>query len=77
MSMLQQYIEKRMARDPEFAEGFAVGYANFKMRTAPQAKKDKIIANLNAARRSMLETAAAIEERQDEIKGSWHKHFKH
>ena len=30
MSMIQQYIEKRMARDPEFAEGFEVGYANFK-----------------------------------------------
>ncbi len=47
------------------------------VRTTPQAKKAKIIADLIAARKSMLETAAAIEERQDEIKSSWHKHFKH
>ena len=31
MSDLQQYINQRIARDPEFAEGFEEGYADFKL----------------------------------------------
>lgn len=31
MSDLQQYIEKRIETDVEFADGFEVGYANFKI----------------------------------------------
>lgn len=31
MSDLQRYIEKRKARDIEFAEGFEEGYANFRI----------------------------------------------
>ena len=31
MSDLQSYIQKRLARDSEFAEGFAEGYEEFKL----------------------------------------------
>lgn len=31
MSDVQRYIEKRMEADAEFADGFEVGYANFKI----------------------------------------------
>ena len=31
MSDLQNYITKRAARDPKFAEGYEEGYANFKL----------------------------------------------
>ena len=31
MSDLQEYVNKRMARDPEFAEGFGSGYSEFKI----------------------------------------------
>jgi DNA-binding XRE family transcriptional regulator len=31
MSDVEQYISKRSARDPDFAEGFEVGYAQFKI----------------------------------------------
>lgn len=31
MSDLQHYIDKRIARDPEFAEGIEDGYTNFKL----------------------------------------------
>jgi DNA-binding XRE family transcriptional regulator len=31
MSDLQGYINKRTARDPQFAEGFEVGYGKFKI----------------------------------------------
>lgn len=31
MSDLDQYIAKRAAHDPDFAEGFEVGYAQFKI----------------------------------------------
>ncbi len=31
MSDLKQYVEKRAATDPEFAENYDVGYADFKI----------------------------------------------
>lgn len=31
MSDLERYVKKRKRRDPEFAEGFEVGYSNFKV----------------------------------------------
>ena len=31
MSDLQRYIEERSARDPEFAEGFDLGYSDFRI----------------------------------------------
>lgn len=31
MSDLEKYVKKRKRRDPEFAEGFEVGYSNFKI----------------------------------------------
>ncbi len=41
MSDLQKYIEQRSRRDPDFAEGFESGYADFKigvlLRQARQA----------------------------------------
>ena len=41
MSDLQEYISKRKARDPEFAEGFEAGYSEFRigviLRQARQA----------------------------------------
>lgn len=41
MSDLQEYLSKRKARDPEFAEGFEAGYSEFRigviLRQARQA----------------------------------------
>jgi hypothetical protein len=31
MSDVSRYIEKRIRTNPDFAEGFEVGYANFKI----------------------------------------------
>lgn len=31
MSDVKQYVQKRLARDPEFAENYEIGYADFKI----------------------------------------------
>ncbi|HLF83022.1 MAG TPA: helix-turn-helix transcriptional regulator [Blastocatellia bacterium] len=41
MSDLQQYINKRKRRDPQFAEGFEVGYANFKVGVLLKQAREK------------------------------------
>jgi DNA-binding XRE family transcriptional regulator len=41
MSDLRKYIDKRKRRDPEFAEGFEEGYANFKMGVILKQAREK------------------------------------
>jgi HTH-type transcriptional regulator/antitoxin HipB len=41
MSDLQRYINKRKRRDPQYAEGFEVGYANFKVGVLLKQAREK------------------------------------
>ncbi len=41
MSDLQRYIEQRNQRDPEFAEGFESGYADFKIGVMLRQAREK------------------------------------
>ncbi len=41
MSDLQRYIEQRSQRDPEFAEGFESGYADFKIGVMLRQAREK------------------------------------
>ena len=51
MSDLQRYIEKRLVRDPEFAEGFQEGYADFKVGVLlRQAREDAGLTQAEMAR---------------------------
>ena len=59
MSDLQKYIGKRKRRDAQFAEGFEVGYANFKVGVLlKQAREKAGVTQEQAARR--LTTKSAI-----------------
>jgi DNA-binding XRE family transcriptional regulator len=41
MDDLQKYIKERAARDPEFAQGFDEGYANFKLGVLLREAREK------------------------------------
>jgi HTH-type transcriptional regulator/antitoxin HipB len=41
MSDLERYVKKRKRRDPEFAEGFEVGYSNFKVGVLLKQAREK------------------------------------
>jgi HTH-type transcriptional regulator/antitoxin HipB len=41
MSALQQYINKRTRRDPQFAEAFEAGYAKFKVGVLLKQAREK------------------------------------
>jgi HTH-type transcriptional regulator / antitoxin HipB len=41
MSDLERYIKKRKRRDAEFAEGFEVGYSNFKVGVLLRQAREK------------------------------------
>jgi len=41
MSELEKYIKKRMRRDAHFAEGFEVGYSNFKVGVLLRQAREK------------------------------------
>ena len=41
MSDLERYVKKRKRRDPEFAEGFDVGYSNFKVGVLLRQAREK------------------------------------
>ena len=41
MSDLQRYIKQRSQRDPEFAEGFESGYADFKIGVMLRQAREK------------------------------------
>ncbi len=42
MSDLQKYIEKRKARDPEFAKDYDVGYEQFKIGVLLKQEREKV-----------------------------------
>ena len=41
MSDLERYVKKRRRVDPEFAEGFEVGYSNFKVGVLLRRAREK------------------------------------
>ena len=41
MSDLKQYVEKRKARDPEFAESYEAGYLEFKIGVLLRQAREK------------------------------------
>ncbi|HEY3135795.1 MAG TPA: helix-turn-helix transcriptional regulator [Blastocatellia bacterium] len=41
MSVVERYIKKRKGRDAEFAEGFELGYANFKVGVVLREAREK------------------------------------
>ena len=41
MDDLEKYIEKRKARDPEFADGFEIGYEQFKIGVILRAAREE------------------------------------
>ena len=41
MSDLEKYVKKRKLKEPEFAEGFEVGYSNFKVGVLLKLAREK------------------------------------
>lgn len=41
MSDLKRYVRKRKRQDPKFAEGFEVGYSNFKVGVLLRQAREK------------------------------------
>jgi adenine-specific DNA-methyltransferase len=64
MSDLQQYINKRKRRDPQFAKGFEVGYANFKVGVLLKQAREKAGMTQDARETARLE----LQERLDTAK---------
>lgn len=60
MSDLQQYINKRKRRDPQFAEGFEVGYANFKVGVLLKQAREKAGMTQDQAARRLRTKKSAI-----------------
>ena len=42
MSDLKQYVEKRKARDPEFAESYEAGYLEFKIGVLLRQAREEV-----------------------------------
>ena len=71
MSDLQKYIKERKARDPEFADGYDVGYEQFKIGVLlKQARLEAGVTQEElAARLHTKKTAVSrIENHADDIK---------
>jgi len=60
MSDLQKYIAKRKRRDPEFAEGFEAGYANFKIGVLLKQAREKAGMTQDQAARRLRTKRSAI-----------------
>ncbi len=59
MSDLKRYIKKRKARDPEWAEGFEAGYADFKISILlRQAREEAGMTQEELARRLRTKKSA-------------------
>lgn len=71
MSDVQRYIEKRIETDAEFADGFEVGYANFKIGVMlRQAREAAGMTQEEVARRLKTTRSAIsrIENHADDIR---------
>jgi HTH-type transcriptional regulator / antitoxin HipB len=62
MSDIERYIRKRKRRDPQFAEGFDVGYSNFKVGVVLRQAREKAgMTQAEMARRLRTKTSAISE----------------
>jgi len=78
MSDVRRYIEKRMRTDAEFAEGFEVGYANFKIGVVlRQARETAGLTQEEVARRLNTTKSAIsrIENHADDVRLSTLKRY--
>ena len=78
MSDLRRYIEKRKARDPEFAEGYDAGYREFKIGAMlKQARQDEGLTQAELAVRMHTKKTAIsrIENHAEDIKVSTLERF--
>jgi HTH-type transcriptional regulator / antitoxin HipB len=64
MSHLQQYINKRKLRDPQFADGFEAGFADFKVGVLLKQAREKAGMTQDARETARLE----LQERLDAVK---------
>ncbi len=71
MSDVQRYIEKRLKADGEFADGFEVGYANFKIgvilrqaREAAGLTQEEVARQLNTTKSAI----SRIENHAEDIR---------
>ncbi|MCK6627296.1 MAG: helix-turn-helix transcriptional regulator [Anaerolineae bacterium] len=78
MSDVRRYIEKRMRTDAEFAEGFEVGYANFKIgvvlrqaREAAGLTQEEVARRLNTTKSAI----SRIENHADDVRLSTLKRY--
>lgn len=71
MSDLKKYITKRKRKDPEFADGFETGYAQFKLGILlRQAREDAGLTQEDVARKMNTKKSAIsrIENHAEDIK---------
>lgn len=78
MSDVSRYIEKRMRTDPDFAEGFELGYANFKIglvlrqaREAAGLTQEEVARRLNTTKSAI----SRIENHADDVRLSTLKRY--
>jgi DNA-binding XRE family transcriptional regulator len=78
MSDIKQYIEKRVGLDAEFAEGFEIGYANFKIgvvlrqaREAAGLTQEEVARRLNTTKSAI----SRIENHADDVRLSTLKRY--
>lgn len=78
MSDLQKYVEKRIIRDAGFSEGYAEGYANFKLgvllrqaREASGLTQEEIALRLGTQR----STVSKIENHAEDVRLSLLKQY--
>ena len=60
MSDLQEYINERKRRDSQFADGFEVGYANFKVGVLLKQAREKAGMTQDQAARRLRTKRSAI-----------------
>ncbi len=78
MSDIRRYVEKRMRTDAEFAEGFEIGYANFKIGVVlRQARESAGLTQEEVARRLNTTKSAIsrIENHADDVRLSTLKRY--
>lgn len=78
MSDLQNYIQTRQARDPEFADGLETGYTNFKIGVLlRQAREAAGLTQADVARRLQTQptTVSQMENHAEEVRLSLLKRY--
>jgi ribosome-binding protein aMBF1 (putative translation factor) len=78
MSDVKRYIQKRAERDPEFAENYAVGYADFKIGVIlRQAREAAGLTQEEVAQKLQTKKSAIsrIENHADDVRLSTIQHY--